>query len=502
MSHRSKEPTKELLEIAAAHGSVARLKEIFESEGLSGLGGRDDNGHTAAHWAAKNGHVEVLQLLSSCGVELNERSTDDMGAAPIHWACTSSQYSSAKFLVDFARVGIDCRDAQLCTPLITAAQYSDELMCHMLIRHGADIEAADANGNTALHWAAYKGFSNGIIALTDRGATTAITDTTAAERTALHLACDQGRYLAAKALLEAGADPNQQDGKGRVPADLLQGSGHQSTAIADLLDDSLWVRIGRRSDDIPYYLVATCGSVPYLAYCLRLFPLPSGLTRQFSSHVILFVLSVAMWIFHQATHRTSAGKITGGRAGYDAAIDDMIAEGSNRGMVDVCSSCRQLKPRRSKHCRVCDVCVPRFDHHCPWVGNCVGEGNHRYFFAYVTSGALCLGFYTLLAGNWLWHREGEYYNRPLVKSWLVFTSMLLMGAFTLMLIVLVGQHAYMMLQNQTTNEAINSYRYDHFRDEQGRYRNPFDKGCSHNCIEYWRANTTRRHASGRYGIIN
>ncbi|KAJ7602111.1 DHHC palmitoyltransferase-domain-containing protein [Mycena polygramma] len=54
------------------------------------------------------------------------------------------------------------------------------------------------------------------------------------------------------------------------------------------------------------------------------------------------------------------------------------------------------KPLRSKHCRVCDKCVARSDHHCPWVWNCVGANNHRQFVIFVSTLVLGVGLFDYL----------------------------------------------------------------------------------------------------------
>ena len=46
----------------------------------------------------------------------------------------------------------------------------------------------------------------------------------------------------------------------------------------------------------------------------------------------------------------------------------------------MCRRCQAFKPPRAHHCSICKRCIIKMDHHCPWVNNCVGIGNHKVCF--------------------------------------------------------------------------------------------------------------------------
>ena len=49
----------------------------------------------------------------------------------------------------------------------------------------------------------------------------------------------------------------------------------------------------------------------------------------------------------------------------------------------LCKYCNELKPLRTHHCSLCGICIIKMDHHCPWINNCVGQNNQRYFLLFL-----------------------------------------------------------------------------------------------------------------------
>jgi len=45
-----------------------------------------------------------------------------------------------------------------------------------------------------------------------------------------------------------------------------------------------------------------------------------------------------------------------------------------------CTACHIDQPIRAKHCSQCSRCVATFDHHCPFLGICIGEKNRFLFY--------------------------------------------------------------------------------------------------------------------------
>ncbi|CDO96271.1 unnamed protein product [Kluyveromyces dobzhanskii CBS 2104] len=114
-----------------------------------------------------------------------------------------------------------------------------------------------------------------------------------------------------------------------------------------------------------------------------------------------------------------------------------------------CQTCKTVKLPRSKHCTICERCIPLHDHHCIWINNCVGYGNYEFFYSFLLSNCVLLTYASV--------RLLTLFSVTFKKDKFFLSLFLLTAAFSLMANVFTYYQLRLVNEGMTNNEQDKWY---------------------------------------------
>lgn len=144
--------------------------------------------------------------------------------------------------------------------------------------------------------------------------------------------------------------------------------------------------------------------------------------------------------------------------------------------VRTCIICHSIQPLRTKHCHDCNKCVLTFDHHCPFMGTCIGEKNRAIFYCYLLLQSTQLLIAVAFIHYILQIHKLDY---PLA---LLFVAILVMAGIIVALLLF---HTYLMITGFTTWEFF-SWKNITYLNALTKRSNPFTQGLCNKIKTYWK----------------
>lgn len=548
---------------ATQYGIFPRCVQLIE-QGYN-VNTMDSENVSLLHWAAINNRHEIVNYYLSKGASLDVIG-GDLESSPIHWAVRQGLLEMVALLLKNGANPNIC-DGQGLTCIHVASQLAYTHIVAYLLAYGVNVDLKDSNGMTPLMWAAARGTGpDPTRLLITWGANVNLQDTHGF--TAGHYAAQLGNFVTLRQLNSAKFDWSTMTNDGMTVHQILLKKN--MSWMANKLDELITERGLKRHKNffvnltsknrnfrflvmvltplfsfllvglvlhfpLNYWIKAVVlavfmftirtgmgGLVDERAQVLCLFSLATGTTfylcftygyflMKYNSTIVnvgFIGFSSIVWYNFIRCSRADPGYIKINPTDRVEAILSMASNDPTKKVTlnRFCTTCLIRKPLRSKHCSFCDRCVSRFDHHCPWVYNCVGVNNLRYFIVYLFalipslflfaygSVSYSLHFHVFQTDDSIGLALYKYFvNAAFMNPWVFFCAINSLFYLFWVFMLFLSQFYQAFLVNQTTNERINWDRYTMPHDDKEKCSHshqpakPFHMGIMRNMQDTFRS---------------
>ena len=303
----------------------------------------DGDNQTALHLASFRGNIKVIKLLIENHADIN--AVTNSGYNMIHKAAMGNKPSAIIFFNKKYNMDLEATDENKMTALHLATRNCMENSVIYLLNLGINVNLRDKDGNTALHYAVRK---------------------------------EQIRII--KKLIQRGADINIPDNrKKKTPLNLAQ---NKPEIMEIFRKKGVCEKLFFKPDISKKTLCSNKNMILFIVLHVIIilfifFPLLPYIQSSIFG-IIYLVVSFLVFALYISLSCSNPGKMTNHE--FENLLD-LVEKGNNA--EEYCPLCLVKTKFRSRHCLICQICVDEFDHHCFWVGNCIGKDNYTLFFIFL-----------------------------------------------------------------------------------------------------------------------
>ena len=337
------EATKKRLELISEKPISPEKKENSEKIFKDFINAKTETEYlTPLHYAAYRGNIKVIELLIQNSANVNALSYN--GLNMLH---KGAQGNSPNSIIYFNK------------------------------KFKIDISSTNNDQLNALHFAAISGMDNSVIYLLHLGLDPNIQDIHG--NTALHYAVKYNQIRIIKKLIQNGADKNILNKNKISPATLAR----ESPELTDIfLKKGICQKLFFKPDINKKSNLSNINMLLFIILHITVIFLTFVMLMPYFDNtvftLIYLAISFLLFILFFILSFSDPGKLINSN---NMSMLDLVLRGEL--LEEYCPNCLIKMNYRTKHCIICEKCVDEFDHHCFWVGNCIGKNNYLLFFIFL-----------------------------------------------------------------------------------------------------------------------